>query len=75
MKVRDLVRMLEEDGWRLVRIRGSHHHYRHEVKPGLVTVPGIGGADLAPGTLTSILRQAGLKNRSTSASARPPEEE
>ena len=75
MKVRDLVRMLELDGWRLVRTRGSHHHYRHEVKPGLVTVPGTGGADLAPGTLNSILRQAGLKNRPTPDSARPPEEE
>jgi predicted RNA binding protein YcfA (HicA-like mRNA interferase family) len=75
MKVRDLVRMLEDDGWRLVRTRGSHHHYRHDVKPGLVTVPGTGGADLAPGTLNSILRQAGLRNRSTPTSTRPPEEE
>lgn len=75
MKVRDLVRMLEDDGWRLVRTRGSHHHYRHDVKTGLVTVPGTGGADLAPGTLTSILRQAGLKNRAMADSARPPEED
>jgi predicted RNA binding protein YcfA (HicA-like mRNA interferase family) len=34
-----LIRMLEEDGWKLVRIKGSHHHFKHAQKPGLVTVP------------------------------------
>jgi predicted RNA binding protein YcfA (HicA-like mRNA interferase family) len=61
MKVRDLVRLLESDGWRLVRTRGSHHQYKHPTKRGLVTVPGSGNDDLAPGTLQSILKQAGLK--------------
>jgi len=61
VKVRELVRMLEEDGWFLVRTRGSHHQYKHPVKPGLVTVPGRPGDDLAPGTLNSALKQAGLK--------------
>ena len=61
MRVRDLVRMLEEDGWRLARTRGSHHQYKHPEKPGLVTVPGSGNDDLAPGTLDSVLKQAGLK--------------
>ena len=61
MKVRDLVRLLADDGWYLVRTRGSHHQYKHVAKPGLVTVPGSGGDDLAPGTLNSILKQAGLK--------------
>jgi predicted RNA binding protein YcfA (HicA-like mRNA interferase family) len=61
LKVRDLVKMLEEDGWRLVRTRGSHHQYKHPVKSGLVTVPGRPGDDLAPGTLNSALKQAGLK--------------
>jgi predicted RNA binding protein YcfA (HicA-like mRNA interferase family) len=61
MKVRDVVRLLEADGWYLVRTRGSHHQYKHPTKPGLVTVPGVGGDDLAPGTLNSILKQAGLK--------------
>jgi predicted RNA binding protein YcfA (HicA-like mRNA interferase family) len=60
VKVRDVVRMLERDGWRLVRVRGSHHHYRHPSKPGVVTVPGSGNDDLAPGTLRSIYKQAGL---------------
>jgi predicted RNA binding protein YcfA (HicA-like mRNA interferase family) len=61
MKVRDLVRLLEADGWRLVRTRGSHHQYKHPTKSGLVTVPGSGNDDLAPGTLNSVLKQAGLK--------------
>lgn len=61
MKVRDVVKLLEIDGWRLVRTRGSHHQYKHAHKPGLVTVPGKGGDDLAAGTLNSILKQAGLK--------------
>jgi len=61
VKVRELVRMLEEDGWFLARTRGSHHQYKHPVKAGLVTVPGRAGDDLAPGTLNSALKQAGLK--------------
>jgi predicted RNA binding protein YcfA (HicA-like mRNA interferase family) len=61
MKVRDVVRLLEADGCYLVRTRGSHHQFKHPTKPGLVTIPGTGGDDLAPGTLDSILKQAGLK--------------
>jgi predicted RNA binding protein YcfA (HicA-like mRNA interferase family) len=61
MKVRDVVRLLEADGWYLVRTRGSHHQFKHATKPGLVTIPSAGGDDLAPGTLNSILKQAGLK--------------
>lgn len=61
MKVRDLLRLLTDDGWYLVRTRGSHQQFKHPVKPGLVTVAGQAGDDLAPGTLNSILKQAGLK--------------
>lgn len=61
MKVREVVRILEKEGWYLARIRGSHHQYRHPAKPGVVTIPGHGNDDLAPGTLNSILKQAGLK--------------
>jgi predicted RNA binding protein YcfA (HicA-like mRNA interferase family) len=61
VKIRDLVRLLQQDGWRLARTRGSHHQYKHPEKPGLVTVPGSGNDDLAPGTLNSVLKQAGLK--------------
>ncbi len=61
MKVRDVIRMIEADGWYLARTRGSHRQYKHPMKPGLVTVPGKSGDDLAPGTLNSVLKQAGLK--------------
>jgi len=61
VKIRDVVRMLEDDGWFVVRQRGSHRQFKHASKPGLVTVPGKPGDDLAPGTLNSVLKQAGLK--------------
>ncbi len=61
MKVRDLVKLIEEDGWYWVRSKGSHHQYKHATKPGLVTVPGKPGEDMAVGTLNNILKQAGLK--------------
>ena len=61
MKVRDVIRQLEADGWYLARTRGSHRQYKHPVKVGLVTLPGKPGDELAPGTLNSIMKQAGLK--------------
>jgi predicted RNA binding protein YcfA (HicA-like mRNA interferase family)/predicted RNase H-like HicB family nuclease len=61
MKVRDLLRMLTEDGWNLVETKGSHRQFKHPSKPGRVTVAGHPSHDIAPGTLSSILKQAGLK--------------
>ena len=61
MKIRDLIKMLEADGWRQVRMRGSHRQFRHVVKPGTITVAGKANIDIPPGTLASILKQAGLK--------------
>jgi predicted RNA binding protein YcfA (HicA-like mRNA interferase family) len=61
MKVRDVLKMLEEDGWCLDRTRGSHRQYKHARKPGLVTVPGKPGDDLGLGAFNSVLKQAGLK--------------
>ena len=61
MKVRDVIKMLEEDGWKQARQRGSHRQFKHSSKPGLVTIAGKPGDDLAPGTLNSVLKQAGLK--------------
>jgi len=61
MKVGDLLRVLQEDGWYLVATRGSHRQYKHPTKPGRVTVPGKKSDDLAPGTLNSILKQSGLR--------------
>jgi predicted RNA binding protein YcfA (HicA-like mRNA interferase family) len=61
MKIRDIMKMLEKDGWYLVVTRGSHSQYKHSEKAGRVTIAGHPNDDLAPGTLNSILKQAGLK--------------
>lgn len=61
MKVRDAIRLIEGDGWRLVATRGSHRQFKHPVKPGRVTIAGKHSDDLAPGTFNSILKQSGLK--------------
>jgi predicted RNA binding protein YcfA (HicA-like mRNA interferase family) len=63
-KVRDVIRLIEQDGWLLVATKGSHRQYKHPVKPGRVTIAGHPGHDLAPGTLNSILKQADLKEKS-----------
>ena len=63
MKVRDIIKLIESDGWYLARQKGSHRQYRHPYKKGVVTVSGKMNHDLAPGTLNSILKQAGLKIR------------
>ncbi|MEW5825676.1 MAG: type II toxin-antitoxin system HicA family toxin [Candidatus Bipolaricaulota bacterium] len=61
MKIRQVVRLIEDDGWILVAVRGSHRQYKHTKKPGRVTIAGHPDDDLAPGTLSSVLKQAGLK--------------
>jgi predicted RNA binding protein YcfA (HicA-like mRNA interferase family) len=61
MKVREVLRLLKDDGWVIERTRGSHRQLRHPTKPGTVTVSGKPGIDIPPGTLNSILKQAGLK--------------
>jgi predicted RNA binding protein YcfA (HicA-like mRNA interferase family) len=60
VKVRDLLKLIEKDGWYLSRTRGSHRQYHHPEKPGTVTVSGKPGADIPIGTLRSALKQAGL---------------
>jgi predicted RNA binding protein YcfA (HicA-like mRNA interferase family) len=64
MKVREAIRLVEADGWFEVATRGSHRQYRHLTKPGRVTIAGKPSDDLAPGTWNSILKQAGLKEKS-----------
>ncbi|MBE3125030.1 MAG: type II toxin-antitoxin system HicA family toxin [Acidobacteria bacterium] len=61
MKIRDIIKLLREDGWYEIARRGSHRQYKHPVKRGRVTVAGHRNDDLAPGTLSSVLKQAGLK--------------
>jgi predicted RNA binding protein YcfA (HicA-like mRNA interferase family) len=61
MKVREILRTIDEDGWYLVSIRGSHRQFKHRTKTGRVTVPGKPSDDLSLGTENSILKQAQLK--------------
>ena len=63
-KVREAIRVVERDGWVLVRTRGSHRQYKHPEKPGTVTIAGNLGIDLTVGTWRSILKQAGLEEGS-----------
>jgi predicted RNA binding protein YcfA (HicA-like mRNA interferase family) len=61
MKVRDAIKLLESDGWFLVKQKGSHMQFKHKVKKGRVTI--ADHHELAKGTLNSILKQAQLKER------------
>lgn len=60
MKVRELIALIEADGWSQVRQTGSHRQFHHPTKPGTVTVAGKPNTDVPPGTLNSALKQAGL---------------
>jgi predicted RNA binding protein YcfA (HicA-like mRNA interferase family) len=55
--------MLERDGWKLARTKGSHRQFKHSIKSGTVTVAGKPSLDVPRGTLNSILEQAGLKGQ------------
>jgi predicted RNA binding protein YcfA (HicA-like mRNA interferase family) len=61
MKVREILKLIEGDGWIITRQKGSHRQYKHPTKPGLVTVSGKPSDDVHPKTLNSMLKQAGLK--------------
>jgi len=61
VKVREAIKLIEKDGWRLDRTRGSHRQYKHPPKRGLVTIAGKPNDELAKGAQNSILKQAGLK--------------
>jgi predicted RNA binding protein YcfA (HicA-like mRNA interferase family) len=63
VKVRDLIRLLESNGWRLKTTRGSHRQFRHPEKGMVVTVAGQPGKDVPVGTLKSILRSTGLEEK------------
>lgn len=63
LTVREAIRLIETDGWRIVATKGSHRQYKHASKTGRVTVAGSFSDEVAPGTLNSILKQAGLKER------------
>ena len=64
MKTRDVIRSLEAEGWRRIASKGGHLQFKHPTRPGRVTIPyHRGGADIPPGTLRAIERQAGLTVR------------
>jgi predicted RNA binding protein YcfA (HicA-like mRNA interferase family) len=62
MGSREVIRALTDDGWILVRSKGSHHHFAHPIKPGVVTVPHP-RTDITRRLLRSIERQAGISLR------------
>lgn len=62
MKVRDIIKLVENDGWYLVRQKGSHKQYKHTIKKGVITISVHKLSDeVAKGTLSSILKQAKIK--------------
>jgi len=61
MKVKEIIALIEKDGWYVSRTSGSHRQFKHLDKKGLVTVSGKKSDDIAPGTINSIMKQAGLK--------------
>lgn len=62
MKVKELINRIEDDGWKPVRMKGSHRQFKHPSKEGTVTIAGKPSVDVPPGTANNILKQAGLKN-------------
>ena len=63
MKVREVIKQIEADGWYLVATKGSHRQYKHPTKPGRVTIAGHLSDEVAPGTLNSIYKQAQIKKK------------
>ncbi|MDO9049814.1 MAG: type II toxin-antitoxin system HicA family toxin [Methylobacter sp.] len=61
MKIKDLIAIIELDGWLQVQQKGSHRQFHHPIKSGTVTVAGKPSVDVPPGTLINVLKQAGLK--------------
>jgi predicted RNA binding protein YcfA (HicA-like mRNA interferase family) len=63
VKVRDVLKLIEQEGWKLERIKGSHRQYRHPERPeaGTLTVPGHPSKDVPKGLLKAMLKQAGIK--------------
>ncbi len=63
MKIRDIIKLIESDGWYIAATKGSHRQFKHPYKKGRVTIAGKPSDDLAHGTLNSVLKQAQLKNK------------
>lgn len=63
MKIREVIKLIEADGWYQVAYKGSHRQFKHPVKQGRVTIAGNLGDEIDKGTLNSILKQASLKKK------------
>lgn len=61
VKVKELLALIESDGWQMARQKGSHRQFHHPSKSGTVTLAGKPSVEVPPGTLQSVLKQAGLK--------------
>ncbi|MFC1720178.1 type II toxin-antitoxin system HicA family toxin [Pseudomonadota bacterium] len=61
MKVKAIIKHLKTQGWKQIRMKGSHRQFQHPHKPGTITVAGKLSMEIPPGTLKSIQKQAGLK--------------
>jgi len=61
LKIREIIKIIEKDGWYKIAQKGSHRQYKHQLKPGRVTIAGKTGDEIAIGTLNSIFKQSGLK--------------
>ncbi len=64
MKVREVIKLIKQDGWFLARTKGDHRQFKHPEKPGLITISGNLGHDMPFGTLNSVMKQAHLKGDS-----------
>ena len=63
MKVRDVIKLVEEDGWYQVDMRGDHRQYKHPTKRGRVTIPGHPSDEMHPKTLASVFKQAQISRK------------
>ena len=63
MKVRDVIKLVEADGWQYQKSEGSHRKYRHPTKAGRVIIAGHPSEEVKPKTLASVLRQAGISRK------------
>lgn len=63
MKVRDIIKRIEADGWHQVSQTGSHRQFKHTTKPGRVTVAGHPSYDPPTGTVKSIFKQAQIEEK------------
>jgi len=63
VKVRDVIKLVEADGWYYMKMTGSHRHYKHSIKKGKVTIPGHPSDEMAPSVFNSVLKQAQINKR------------